>query len=244
MTRIGLAALAALTLFALAPVAHADTLLYNASLVNPPGIYFGTGIANDGFTIDTNNNVELGLSAEDRFAGPITPTGNVYGVPLGGSSHGGSAWGIILSLNLQASGGALVLGGVDAVLSLTDTATGFHITIPDFLALVADNTCYGALGVDTACTNATDFGVQNAEPGSLMMSLGDTSFSDLAPDTYIITVAVYGCNTAGCESNLLATDTIELDTVPEPGTITLLGGALVALGALRGVGRRVSRAAA
>lgn len=240
MTRIWLAALGALTTLGLTPAAQAETILYNASLADPPGVYFGTGIANTGFTVVTDNDVEIGLSAENRFVGSITPSGNVYGVPLGDSSHGGSAWGVILSINLQAGGGALVLSGVDAVLSLTDTATGFSASIPEFLSLVADNTCFGPSGVDAACSNAANYAVQNAEPGSLLTALGDTTFSDLVPDTYTVTVAVYGCDTAGCETNLLASDTIALDTVPEPGTMALLGGALVILGSVRSVRRWAS----
>jgi hypothetical protein len=65
----------------------------------------------------------------------------------------------------------------------------------------------------------TDFGVQNAEPGSALVALGGTNFSDLAPDTYTVTVLVYGCDTTVSETNLLATDAIQLDAVPEPGTI-------------------------
>lgn len=238
MTRVWLAAIGALMVLMLAPTARADTIVYNTGLATPPGIYFGTGNANAGFTVDTNNDVEIGLSAVDRFGGTITPTGNVYNVPIGASPHGGAAWGVTFSLNLQEGGGGLILGGVDAVLSLTDAATGYSQTIPGFLALVADNTCYSGGGVDASCTNATDFGVQNSEPGSLMTALGDTNFSDLAPDTYTVTVAVYGCGTAACETNLLATDTIQLDVVPEPGTMPLLAGALVVLGSLRAVRRR------
>ena len=51
------------------------------------------------------------------------------------------------------------------------------------------------------------------------MALGDTNFSDLVPDTCTVRVLVYGCDTTACETNLLATDSIQLDAVPEPGTI-------------------------
>jgi hypothetical protein len=42
---------------------------------------------------------------------------------------------------------------------------------------------------------------------------------------------VYGCATGGCETNLLATDTIEVQT-PEPNTIAIFGMALAGLGLL------------
>ncbi len=83
----------------------------------------------------------------------------------------------------------------------------------------------------TSCSNSSDYGVQNSEPASLFAAIGDTNFNNFVPDTYDITLSVYGCATAGCETNLLATDTIDVQT-PEPNTIAIFGTALAGLGLL------------
>ena len=221
-----------LTLALLPGAAFADVVTYNASLASPPGVYFGTGNSNSGFTVDTANDVEIGLSAIERFIAPITPSGNVYNVTLGdvASPHTGSAWGVTFSINLQQGGGSLTLSGIDAVLTVTDVGTGFSHAFPGFLAALTGNTCYN--GAVAACTNAADYGVQNSEPGSLFASIGDTNFNDHIGDTYDITLAVYGCSTPGCVSNLLASDTIQVDAVPEPNVLATFGVALAGLGLL------------
>jgi len=223
---LGLLALASLPGRADANVA------YNTNLASP-GVYFGIGNANSGFTVATANNVEIGLSAIKRYLGPITPSGDVYTAPLGNTAlpNTGSAWGVTFSLNLQAGGGALTLSGIDAVLTVQDVGTGFTpAPFKDFLGLLVGNTCYD--GSVVACNNpSADYGVQNSEPGSLFASIGDTNFNDLIPDTYDITLSVYGCNTNGCTSNLLATDTIQVDT-PEPNAGIIFATALVGLGLL------------
>jgi hypothetical protein len=223
---------AALGLLALAPLVHPAHagVAYDASLA-APGVYFGTGNANVGFTVSTANSVELGLSAITRYTGPITPVGDVYHAALGNAvpPTTGTAWGVDFSINLRAGGGSLTLGNVDAVLTVTDEGTGFNTTITDFLGFLPDNTCYN--GSVTSCSNSSDYGVQNSEPASLFAAIGDTNFNNFVADTYIVTLSVYGCATGGCETNLLATDTIEVQT-PEPNTIAIFGMALAGLGLL------------
>ena len=223
----------ALGLLALAPLVHPAHagVAYDASLA-APGVYFGTGNANVGFTVSTANSVELGLSAIERYTGPITPVGDVYHAALGNAAPPipGSAWGVDISINLQAGGGSLTLSNVDAVLTVTDVGTGFiNQSFPEFLGFLTGNTCYN--GSVTSCSNSSDYGVQNSEPASLFAAIGDTNFNNFVPDTYDITLSVYGCATSGCESNLLATDTIQVQT-PEPNTIAIFGMALAGLGLL------------
>jgi len=71
--------------------ASADVVTYNASLAAPntgiPGVYFGTGNANTNFTVNTlTDGIEIGLSAIQRYVGPIVPSTNVYQAPHGAST--------------------------------------------------------------------------------------------------------------------------------------------------------------
>src|ERR1700722_7203618 len=78
--------------------AFADTLAFDTSLASP-GVYFGTGNANAGFTtLTTTNGIELGLGVEIRGpgGGPVLPTPTsgsaLYLAPTGSNaSSGGNA---------------------------------------------------------------------------------------------------------------------------------------------------------
>src|SRR4051812_2046285 len=88
-------------------VGAANAAIITDTSLNSPGVYFGSGNVNSGFTVDRTGSVETGLSAIERFAGPITPTGSVYNVstgPTGEPGHTGSDWGFVFSVNLNADG--------------------------------------------------------------------------------------------------------------------------------------------
>src|SRR3977135_357421 len=75
---IALMALMAISM--LVPSAQ-GSVVFNTSLA-PPGFYNGSGNPNTNFTVDTEGNLELGLSVIIRFGGPIDPGAgsNVYTV--------------------------------------------------------------------------------------------------------------------------------------------------------------------
>jgi hypothetical protein len=220
------------------------TVSYNASLA-APGVYFGNGNANSNFTVDTENGVELGLSAITRYIGPIVPSpsnSNVYDVPLGATTVAGktgSAWGFDFSINLQPPGGSsLTLGDITALLTLTDVVNGTTGSFDPF-AGIPDNTAYGPSGKQScggACAPA-DWAVQNSEAlsfGSINTAFGDPLYNMNAMDTYIITLTVSG------PGGQLASDTIVVNAVPEPTSMALFATGLAGLGMLR---RRRRRAA-
>lgn len=230
----------ALLLFASAiaatgPMAHA-TVTYNAALASP-GFYYGGASLNHGFTVDTENGVEIGLGAITRYVGTITPNGNVYKTSTG-SAFGASVWGTDISINLK--GANLKLSQVTATLIVTDNETGFTDTIPQFLTALtlpttpsAGSTCYNG-GTISNCTTistgySTAYGIQISEPGSLFLALGDTGFNEWAADTYLATLEVFSISSGA----LLASDTIEIDTVPEPASLAILVVAMAWISVVR-----------
>jgi hypothetical protein len=78
---------------------------------NDPGIYYGSGNANGGFTVDRQNNVELGLRAHVRYPFPAnvfnnSGTDNVYAFSDGPaiSPPGRGSWNYDFSINSDESG--------------------------------------------------------------------------------------------------------------------------------------------
>src|SRR6202042_1501598 len=97
----------------------------DTSLTSPPGVYYGTGNSGTNFawTVDNETGLQLGVQTLIRFAGggPVTPTGNVYDVPLGNtvaSGQHGSAWGFAFSILDTA--GPLNTSGLTFSMSVTD----------------------------------------------------------------------------------------------------------------------------
>ncbi len=250
MKKIHAASLATLALLTVASGAQAG-VVYDTSLVNPPGVYFGTGNSNSDFAVSTTGSVELGLSAITRFVGPIVPALNTYDVPVGATAVAGktgSAWGFVFSVNLNADGnGTNNLSNISTKLTLNDVGLGTSGFF-DPLA-IPDNAEFGAGGVCSPAflcgASSGFFAFQNSEALSfagVAAALGDPGYNVNANDTYIFTLQAF--NNAGA---LLGSDTINVvagkgaTPIPEPVTLSLFGAGFAGIAALRR--RRKSRQA-
>ncbi|MBA2590517.1 MAG: PEP-CTERM sorting domain-containing protein [Alphaproteobacteria bacterium] len=236
--------IATAVLFCTVGAANAATT-FNTSLASPPGVYFGAGNSNGNFTVDRTGNVELGLSAIERYVGPIVPTGSTYNVSTAATAEPGktgSDWGFVFSVNINADGTETKhnLSNITAILGLQDIAKG---TTGSFdLALIPDNSLYGAGGKcfpSSSCNVASNYAFQNSETlsfGSIAGALGDPTFDYTMNNTYIFTLSLYNNLSGG---SLISSDQITViagrgaAAVPEPLTLSLFAAGLVSAGALR-----------
>ena len=245
IARLCVAARIALLSTAALSTAVSAATVDNTALVDPPGVYFGAGNANSNFTVDTEGNIEVGLSAITRFVGPLTPVGNSYFAPTGATAppNTGSVWGFDFSINLNAGNQqtSLNLSQITTVLTLQDLGTG---TTGSFNVLaIPDNSLYGAGGKcdpSIACGSlAGYYGAQNSETlsfASVAGALGDPLYDMNADDTYLFTLEIFSNSTDAPQ--LLASDQIQVVVgqgvaVPEPLTLSLFGAGLAGIAALR-----------
>lgn len=238
-----LAALAGFAVAVSASIAGATTI-NDTTLASPPGVYFGSGNINSHFSVTTENGIEIGQQALQRFIGPVTPIGNLYTVDIGPTTvlgKTGSWWGFVFSVNLGSTG--LHLSDVNATLTMTDAVKG---TTGSFnLQLIPDNAGFDGSAFNAAFLNAaTDIAFQNSEAlsfASIAGALGDPGYDINANDTYTFTLDVdrIDCpvSVAVCDLNL-AQNTIVVQAgtgapVPEPFSIALFGAGLLGMGFVR-----------
>lgn len=199
-----------------------------------PGVYMGTGNSNGNYTIDTNNNIEVGLRAKNRATlGVITPTAmdgtGVYQTTtgtcnfLGGCTGSTKAmWNYEFSVNTNVDGrasGGLELSGVYFQLLVDLDPTANVSWAPalglnnwgdnDYWSLVTNSEHQGGLVVG-------DIGAQQ----SVNPMFGNSGFGNtVTPPVgglYDIMLSVYRSPNDG---NALASTHIQVqvgDTIPVP----------------------------
>jgi hypothetical protein len=207
----------------LAPNGQADVVTFDTALTSPPGFYNGTGNANSNFTVDTANNLELGMSIIKRFVGPIDPGAgsNTYTVS---TSVGPLAnWNFEFSVNTQAGGGSDVLGKYLYTLTAQDLTASTTGPTFDPVRIIGDNSGFGSGGKTAGVDVTTQWGAQNSENLGFAGFL--PGFSASNPDLYKFTLdAFIGTQPVGS-----VTVFADARTVPEPRFIAAMGIGLVFL---------------
>jgi hypothetical protein len=239
-----LAAVGAIVATAFSGAANAATV-YDTSLASP-GVYFGTGNSgeNFGWTVNTVNGVELGLTTIHSFVGGLDPTtANIYNVPTGnaGAPHTNRAyWNFDFSVNLQGAG--LTIGDVSTALSVKNLGNGLSISGNPLVAF-PDTQSYGAGGASPINTNngfhTTDYAFQNSE-NPVFGQFASLLFNENANDTYLITLSLSGPNGfIGSVDEFVVAGT---GATPLPAALPLFAGGLGVIGFL--ARRRKSKTAA
>ena len=188
---IGLATALLITSFA-SPASAVVTL--DQSLAS--GWTQGSGTTNDHFTVDTETNgVELGLRASLRFAGSITPTGDLYTVPAGTGSPNRALWNFDFSVNRG------LYTNTHSVLTITGPGGSSTYN----LQLIPDNTPGGGPLY------------QNSENLGFAFLGGPINFDPNATGLYTFDLALFSS-----ENVQLGDVSIQVNAIPEASTWAML----------------------
>jgi hypothetical protein len=202
MKKFVLAAAAAVALSVSMAVPANAAITYDADLV-APGVYFGSGNANGGFTVNTIGTVELALRGREYLQNTGTPALSVYTLDLGQ----------IFSLDWSFNPGGASTAGLTSTLTITNVGTGGMATIPPHL--FPDN--------DTSAGAAGAF--QNSQRLSFGFLNGASIFGDIDYDADVDSTYKVAWTLSGADIDPMTVRVTLVQgagAVPEPGAWALM----------------------
>lgn len=209
-----------------------------------PDVIFGSGNANGSFAVDTQNDVELGLRAKQRFpADNIFPNGGTTTYTFEPGNGPGNAdlnrplWNFEWSVNTNVDGGGgASLADYSYLLSIdTDPSVGTsYVTLDPVNVLYSDNsigTNSTANGAGEEATTAPEYAAlideNNVAQNSWAINWFVPGFDPNASGLYNFMLEAFdkdGSSLAKTEMN------VQISAVPLPAAFPLYGAGLAALG--------------
>jgi hypothetical protein len=197
------AALAAVAAVGAASAAQAGTV-FDTSLSNPPGVFFGSGNFNTHFAVTTVGGIEIGLKSKIRgdATDSIHPVGDVYTIGLGNK----------VSFDYAVLPGSVDLTGSSTLLSIRNVLTGQHFSFDP--SLVGDNAHSGS-----------------AYENSEQLAFFPVGFTTALNATYDVTLTL--SNVAGLQGPVSVENWINVGAggVPEPATWAMMILGVAGIGA-------------
>lgn len=200
-------------------------VVYDTSLADPPGFYNGTDNPNQGFTVNTQDGIELGLGVNYRFIGPVHPTStNLYDVAVGFSSGSIAKWNFEYSVKLA---NGQHLGDINPLLTIKNLANSQVFSFNPYLD-IPDNASFDGINTHPNVNTVappTDVGFQNSENLSFFPLPPAFGWDPAANGSYLITLSLLN------EANLPIISVEEqINATPIPAALPLFAGGAGVIG--------------